>query len=313
MRIIILGFSALALSACSFGGVGFGAGQAGYITSPSVEHGNWQGYTATPDAPVQSPCYEAYKSPCSMIQPGPVNYSTQYLPTPAQHVQPTTPTCGVSACANGYNISSYGHGGTYAVQDYYDQQDNYLSQAPSPYTYFYSGEQNLRQMRRQRDDYFYGTFGGVLYDTDAGAAGLQARLGYQSAYYLGAEVEGSLGILEDGSTANISDGLGGTVTVDTSAGVESSYAGFGTVRIPLGASMLAHGRLGYHQTKTYLDAGQPTGADLTRTTDTFDGLAYGAGIELALSAKDAIRADFTRYEGDMAENDSVSIAYLRRF
>lgn len=162
-------------------------------------------------------------------------------------------------------------------------------------------------------DYYYGTLGAVAYDVDEPAIGLQGRLGYQSAYLFATEIEGSLGVVADKGTTTIPNGAGGTVTVDTRSGVDNSIAGFGLIRLPFNSNVSAHGRVGYHRTETYAETGQATGNATVRTEETLDGLAYGGGLEVALSAKDAIRADFTRYEGDTRDNDTVSLAYLRRF
>jgi len=42
-----------------------------------------------------------------------------------------------------------------------------------------------------------------------------------------------------------------------------------------------------------------------------DNIAYGGGAEFALTPKDGIRVDYTRYEGLNA--DSVALSYARKF
>lgn len=393
MRLLILGASALSLSACTVGGVGFGSDHSGYESSSSAGYGSFQsgrnnthpqnygydqaqsygsaqgygpahgydqsqaythtqtnghtqgygqsqsygqaGYAHTP-----SPCQPVYQSPCAAAQqpqsygqphaPA-VDYAAQYQasqsfsylsgypvvqpqapePTyaqnyaPASYSPPATQGCAVNACDSYYGVSS---------EHAYDPTNPYAYGSSQTGAYGHSaGGHGLRGMRPQQAGYLYGTVGAVLYDTGSSAAGVQARLGYQSGFYLGAEIEGSLGVLEDSSTANVPTGGGGTVAVDTSSGVENSYAGFGMIRVPVGSALSVHGRVGYHQTKTYLDTGQAVSPNVTRSTNTFDGVAFGGGVEFDLSAKDAVRVDFTRYKGDTQENDSVALAYLRRF
>lgn len=175
MRLFILGVSALSLSACSMGGVGFGPGHAGYESSPSVGYGSWQSghsgassqadafgyganqsqhqghsYAATSYAP--SPCQPAYQpSPCAAAQPQAVNYTAQYMPpqvtqypsgypstpmpAPTQYAPPPAVPCGVNPCASSYSVSPYGHDASYGAQDYGYQSTGYTQQSQSPYSY----------------------------------------------------------------------------------------------------------------------------------------------------------------------------------
>lgn len=146
---------------------------------------------------------------------------------------------------------------------------------------------------RRSAGYTYGSVGAVMYDVEQEAFGVQGRLGYQATPLLGAEIEGSVGLLDD-----------------TTGGVNTEYdyagAGFATASLPLGPRMKLQGRGGYHFTR--ID--QTPGA-----TTTEEGLAYGAGIEYGLNARDSLRLDYTIYEidGGAPNLDAVSLGYQRKF
>ncbi|MGJ8558747.1 MAG: hypothetical protein ACSHX3_00785 [Litorimonas sp.] len=354
MRLLILGVSALALSACSVGGVGYGTGHyAGYDTNPSVSYGSWQsgqaaGYGQTglfeyaqtscsaqtappaqgyacalpaPQPPV-APCYQPIQTPCHAAQPHTVNYGYQapvtppaLYPTgyPAQPIhspqQPVAPACGHTPCTNSYSVSPYGYGAEY-------HSASYGVQSPDPYMYGSqagsSGGYGYQSGIPTRAGHFYGTLGAVWYDIDRPYAGLQGRLGYQSASIIGAEIEGSIGVINEVSPFNQDLGGGVILSGKFKDGVDYSAAAFATASIPLSRNISTHARLGYHSTRTFADVDFDNNPDQEATT-TLDGVAYGAGIQMDITPVDAIRADFTRYEGDTDDNDSVSLAYLRRF
>lgn len=359
MRLLILSVSALALSACSVGGVGFGTGHhAGYDANPSVGYGSWQsgqaasygptgygqtgqfdyaqtscsaraappaqGYACaspTPQPPV-GPCYQPIQTPCLVAQPQTVNYGYQapvtppYLypnsyPTQPMHVpqQPVAPACGHTPCASSYSVSPYGYDSEY-------HSASYGAQSPNPYAYGTHagplGGTGYQPTMQPRSGHFYGTLGAVWYDIDRPYAGLQGRLGYQTASILGAEVEGSIGVINEVSPFNQDLGGGVILSGEFKDGVDYSAAAFATARLPLSRNISTHARLGYHTTRTFADVDFDSNPD-QQTTTTLDGVAYGAGIQMDITPVDAIRADFTRYEGDTDDNDSVSLAYLRRF
>lgn len=365
MRLLILGVSALSLSACSMGGVGFGPGHTGYETS-SVGHGSWQtghtagygqtsgyGYAQTPcsgptPAPTQAyncggptyvppvaPCYQPIQNPCATAQQQPVQYAAQYIPpqpvhytsgyptapmpTPAQYVQPQAPSCEFNACSSQYAVSPYGHSNGHGAHDYSYEQTSYAPQSPSPYaygthtgSYGSPGGHGSHNVMGQTDGYFYGTLGAVWYDVDRPYAGLQGRLGYQATPIFGAEIEGSIGVINEVSPFNQDLGGGNFLSGEFKDGVDYSAAAFATARIPLSHNISTHARVGYHTTRSFADVDFDSNPD-QKTTTTMDGIAYGAGVQMDITPVDAIRADFTRYEGDLDDNDSVSLAYLRRF
>ena len=144
--------------------------------------------------------------------------------------------------------------------------------------------------------YAYANAGATLYDLDSSLAGVQGRLGYQSASVLGAEVEGSLGVVEDDFA-----GIDGSV--------DYQIAGFALARAPLSERFSLHTRGGYHATKVDAALGGVTGSE------TVDGFAYGAGAEYRLTPRSGLRADYTRYHASGYDGalEGLSLAYSHRF
>lgn len=397
MRLLILGVSALSLSACSVGGLGFGSGHADHNTNAHAEHGSWQnthqgqyaqgqysqgqyarasapaygasqygsstgygyasaqtygqaasasasyghGYAPTPYPPAASPCYQQYRSPCAAAQQQPVQYPPQYMappqvnyptgyptgpmpsytppPAPQHPVQPPAHNCGVSTCSSHYSVSPYG----YAGDDYSYLQTNYAPETPNHHAYGsqagsyghasgHTPSHGLRNANRRNDSRYYGTLGAVWYDVDNPYGGVQGRLGYQATSLFGAEAEASIGVIKEVSPFNQDLGGGNILSGEYKDGVDYSIAAFGTARVPLSRNISTHARLGYHSTRSSAEVNFDNNPD-QKVTSTTDGIAYGAGIVMDITPVDAIRADFTRYEGDAQSNDAVSLAYLRRF
>lgn len=163
---------------------------------------------------------------------------------------------------------------------------------------------------RGTSSYLYGNLGGIAYDVGEDNFGVVTRLGYQSPYYIGAEVEGTLGV-SDIKTQNGADSIKG--------GVDYSVAAFALARLPLGERFSVHARGGYHVSK--IGAQLDDGTSVVSGSESFDGFAYGGGAEFNLSPKTSMRVDYTRYEldaqtinsFDAATSDSVSWAIARKF
>jgi len=163
---------------------------------------------------------------------------------------------------------------------------------------------------RGTNSYIYGNLGGIAYDVGDDGFGVVGRLGYQSPYYVGGEVEGTYGV-SDSETVNGTDTITG--------GVDYSVAAFALARLPLGERFAVHARGGYHVTKIGAELGD--GTTVTSGSESFDGFAYGAGAEFNMSPKTSIRVDYTRYEldaqtinsFDAASTDTVSLAVARKF
>ena len=107
---------------------------------------------------------------------------------------------------------------------------------------------------------------------------------------------------------SVTDTLAGTTTTTD---VDYSVGAFGVARVPVTGRLTGLARLGYHITDVATEVDD--GLTVTETSNSVDGLAYGVGVEYALNRRDAIRADYTRYDGTGLDADALSIAYLRRF
>lgn len=164
----------------------------------------------------------------------------------------------------------------------------------------------LSQPAGASQDHYYGNLGGVIYDIDAPSYGLQGRLGYHTGRIIGAEVEGSLGIKNDDIL--VSDG---TNILTGSSGVDYNIAAFALARLPLTEALSVHARGGYD----YREVGVSVSDGVTEVSDkaTLDGIAYGLGAEYLFTPRDGVRIDYTRYENDVSDFDSVSASYVRRF
>lgn len=150
--------------------------------------------------------------------------------------------------------------------------------------------------------YGYGTYGASLYDAESAGVGIQARYGYQFNEFLALESEAATGILSfknDVGTSSFKDKL------DYQIGV------FGTATLPLSPRFSVHTRGGYHETK--LRHKTTIGGVTTYATDKDDGFAYGAGATLALTPKNALRLDVTKYGIPGKNIDAISLAYQTRF
>jgi len=240
---------------------------------------------------------EFYDSPPSYQQSGSYNYG-----------------CGSGNCAPGQSYSvarsqSAGHyGQPYGASHHGPQQPSahaYGSQVQH-HTARSGHPPQLRGMHNPhaRQGYKYGTLGAVAYDTDTDLYGIQGRLGYQSASYFGAEVEGSIGLTNESETV-------GAVTTDLD--VDYQVGAFAVARAPIGNRFSVFSRLGYAATK--FSAELDDGVTVIEDSDTFDGLAYGLGAEYAFDPRNSIRVDYTRYDLDGldGETDAIALAFARKF
>jgi len=166
----------------------------------------------------------------------------------------------------------------------------------------------LRGPRQVSDNYFYGTLGGVNYDLGEDIYGLQGRVGYQFNRFLGAEAEGSFGVVDDTDPLTVAGGA----IVDQEVNVDSSVAAFGVVRYPLFGKLSGLSRAGYHHTNLSVNLTDAAGVE-TGTDFNTDGFAYGTGLEYAFDPKTSVRADYTRYDFDGPDAESLSLAVARKF
>lgn len=279
-RILILSSAAIVLSGCSMHGdnsySNTGAHQQHYSNSY-----NQNGCAAVQCAPGST--YAVSNAPAQYGQQ--TNYSGQYGDT--GYGAPQQPG------AHAYGSQVQGHP-SYGVNGY--------GAHGAPHGYGHAPQLRGAYGQNNPRGYKYGTLGVVAYDLDSDIYGIQGRLGYQSANIIGAEVEGSFGVIDDKETVG---------AIDLKAGVDYSAAAFARGVIPLGERFNVFARGGYHVTGIRGSASDATGT--VKVSDTTDGFAYGAGAEWAVNPRDSIRLDYTRYDLGPGETDSLSLAYARKF
>jgi len=253
---------------------------------------------------------------CSVADQLPTNYHTN-----SAHSGYYDPACQAGSCAPGqsYSVADYGQNTQDSYQNHYEHAPNGYAQngypqAPVPayapqagYGYGAGyGAHNIPALRGsnyRKPGHFYGTLGGVLYDTDIDSYGIEGRIGYNSGRILGAEVEGSFGIIDDTRTIT---------AVDLETGVDYNIAAFALARLPISQRLSLHARGGYDFRK--LSASGTDAMGMTQELDlNLDGFAYGFGGEYAISPRDGLRLDFTRYDNELGALESVSASYVRKF
>ncbi len=185
--------------------------------------------------------------------------------------------------------------------------DAYGNPAPAP-TQGYGAP----KLRGSYGPSYYGNIGGIMYDTDADLYGIIGRLGLQKNWY-GAELEGSFGIADEDETVLVATPNGGApIPVEVSAGIDHSLAAFAVGRMAVGNRINALGRVGYHTTK--IGASGSNGGVSMGASESFDGVAYGVGVEYDLDAVNGLRFDYTRYElEEGSTSDALAATFLRRF
>jgi len=140
---------------------------------------------------------------------------------------------------------------------------------------------------------FYGNLGYSFYDTDIGDAELgavNARLGARFHRYFGIEGEAAFGVQDD-TVAGIDVGL------------NHSLAVYGVGFLPVTDRVDLLARAGWGNTDVEIG-----GVD---TDD--DSFNYGVGAQFSFDDHNAIRGDWTRFDGDDAQADVWSINYVRKF
>lgn len=134
------------------------------------------------------------------------------------------------------------------------------------------------------------------FDTDGADIGaLTARGTYFINPHVGIEGEASIGIDDD-------QVAGANVELD------SSFAAFGVVQMPVSERVDLFARAGYATNDYNVSVpglGSASGDD--------DGLAYGAGAKVFLTDRFGLRGDFTRYEGDDVDADVISVGGVVKF
>lgn len=248
------------------------------------------------------------------------------LPAPAQFQAPAPVTtgCGSAYAVAPQNVQTYDYSAPVAPQYQAPVLQNQVVQGQAyqlPQGYAgYQGQPVYPQggfapayvnprggsTKSLRPSYAYANLGVNTFDVDSDIYGAQARLGYQSSYFLGAEVEGALGFTNDNTSFN----TGGDI-VAASTSVDTQIAGFGVLRYPATKKINVLGRFGYHNTEG--DIRLDDGVNQLSGDFSEDGIAYGGGVEYAFTNNMGLRVDYTRYEVEGPDLDSVSVALTRKF
>jgi len=200
-------------------------------------------------------------------------------------------------------VPAYEHGGAYGQGPVHVNPAGYGPQ----YVQGFGAAPHLRGLRGPMRGNFYGTLGGVMYDTDLDSFGLEGRVGYDSGRIFGAEIEGSIGLLDEKETI---EALGSTIDLKT--GIDYNIAAFGLARLPVTPRLSLHARGGY-DFRSLTSFGQDDLGNSAEVELDLDGFAYGIGGEYGLSPRSALRVDLTRYDNEFGATESVSASYVRKF
>jgi hypothetical protein len=148
----------------------------------------------------------------------------------------------------------------------------------------------------------YGNLGGahISSEGDNDYTALGGRLGARFGSYLGLEGEAAFGV----------DGDKGTVAGSPySSKLKSAFAGYAVGFYPVTPKFDLFARVGYGTSRVNL---KTAGLSVTDNTDSWN---YGAGGQYFFTAKDGVRADFTResFRGGPGHADVWGASYVRKF
>jgi len=278
------------LGGCSMAGTGdffadeYGQAQAWGHSSQSGQSSCWQPQVVSQPQAVAQPAQTACGQ-SNYIQPNFVPNYTQPTVAQPRYVQPNLAQAPVAQPT--------------FVQPTYVQpniaQPTYVQPTYGQAAYippsFGVNQHGLRGPKRASNSYAYGTLGGVNYDLGEDIYGIQGRLGYQFNRFLGAEVEGSIGVVDDTDLLTVAGGA----TFDQEVEIDTSIAGFGVIRYPLFGRLSGLSRVGYHSTDVGIELTDAAGVE-TETDFNTDGFAYGTGLEYAFDPKTSVRVDYTIYD-----------------
>jgi hypothetical protein len=150
----------------------------------------------------------------------------------------------------------------------------------------------------------YGGVGYTAFQADVNGenvtvGAVMGRVGYKTNPFLGVEGEFSIGVQDDDFNV-----LGTQV----SAGLDSEYGVFATGWLPIPLVGDLFGRVGYAHLSVDADAG-----GLGSFSQDGEGLAYGAGFQLSSIPFTKLRVEYTRYQPDEGDVDSLSLSALLQF
>ncbi len=151
----------------------------------------------------------------------------------------------------------------------------------------------------------YAGAGYTIFQADAGSAGdlnlgtLMGRVGYKTNPFFGVEGEFSFGVQDESF-----DVLGTTVDI----GIDNQYGVFavGVLPVPMVGDLFARG--GY--ASFTLDA---SASGIGSVAEDGSGLAYGGGVMLNFIPFTKLRLEYTRYEPEDGEFDSLGVSGLFTF
>lgn len=143
----------------------------------------------------------------------------------------------------------------------------------------------------QAETSWYGSLGYASVDIDPVKLGaIQGRLGAQLNDHFAIEGEAAFGVADDTI---------GPFTVE----LNNEVAAFLVGKVPVGEKLDVFARLGYSSTEI----------DISGTSGSGDGVAYGVGVEGFFTEKDGVRLDWTRHDADGTDADVWALAYVRKF
>lgn len=278
MRKFILGVPMICLSACSFMERPYLGSEPTYTnyspcqTQMACPHG--QGYAVA--APQNT--HGHFQSYNENLPP-----VATYAPVGPGHINPAS---NIALRPQYAPQRFYGYG-----QDYYGPQLHHL-----------------RGMHTQKSGHFYGTLGAVIQNKELDVFGIEGRIGYNSGQIVGAELEGSIGVVDDNQT--VDNPLIGDVEINT--GYNYNVAAFALARLPVSEKFSVHARMGYDFRRLNVDGKALDGTEVSQSAK-FNGVAYGTGVEYALSPRSGLRFDVTRYRNNSGRNNSISASFTRKF
>lgn len=126
-------------------------------------------------------------------------------------------------------------------------------------------------------------------NTDLGS--VDASVSYNTASMFGLEAQGGFGVKSDGSGA---------------AKVKENwnFAGYGTVTAPINDVFSVRGRLGYG----WVDLKSGAGG-----SNTENGIAGGAGVQLMMSPTNGVRVDYTYQDFDHGHSNNWGAQFVHKF
>lgn len=149
-----------------------------------------------------------------------------------------------------------------------------------------------------QDTGFYATIGYGNYSADdADLGAVQLRGGYTFNAFLGAEIEGAVGIADESTTI---------AGVSANVELENAYGAYAVGRIPFSEKADVFGRVGYVSTKIKASAG-----GVSASADD-DAAALGLGGNYYFAPNQAIRLGYTHLDYDDAV-DVIDLAYVLKF